>query len=47
MDAKQRAFLIAPACSDPPEGRECRTMQALADRLVEPGMVDSVSDETL
>lgn len=47
LDAKQEAFLIALACSDPPEGREHWTMQLLADRLVELGVVDSISDETV
>ncbi|WP_160173297.1 helix-turn-helix domain-containing protein, partial [Chloroflexus sp. MS-G] len=35
LDSKQEAFLIALACSAPPEGRERWTMQLLADRLVE------------
>ncbi len=47
LDGKQEAFLIALACSDPPEGREHWTMQLLADRLVELGVVDSISDETV
>lgn len=47
LDAKQEAFLIALACSDPPEGREHWTMQLLADRLVELGIVESISDETV
>lgn len=47
LDAKQRAVLIALACSDPPEGRQCWTMQLLADRLVELEVVDSISDETV
>ncbi|OUC07400.1 transposase [Litorilinea aerophila] len=47
LDAKGEALLIALACSDPPQGRACWTMQLLADRLVELGMVDSISDETV
>lgn len=47
LGAKQEAFLIALACSDPPEGRERWTMQLLANRLVELGVVDSISDETV
>jgi transposase len=47
LDAKRRAFLIALACSDPPEGREHWTMQLLADKLVELGVVESISDETV
>lgn len=47
LDARGEATLIALACSDPPEGRECWTMQLLADRLVELGVVESISDETV
>ena len=35
LDGKAEAFLVATACSDPPEGRQCWTMELLADRLVE------------
>ena len=47
LDAAGEATLIALACSDPPEGRERWTMQLLADKLVELGVVDSISDETV
>ena len=47
LDAKQEAFLVAVACSDPPEGREHWTMPLLADRLVALGVVESISDETV
>ena len=47
LDGKQEAFLIAPACSAPPEGRERWTMQLLADRMVERKIVESISDETV
>jgi transposase len=47
LDGQQEAFLVALACSQPPEGREHWTMQLLADRLVELGVVDSISDETV
>lgn len=47
LDGKQEAFLVALACSEPPEGREHWTMQLLADRLVELGVVESISDETV
>jgi hypothetical protein len=33
--------------SDPPEGCERWTMQLLADRLVEVGLVEEISDETV
>jgi len=39
--------LIALACSDPPEGR-CRwTMELLADRIVQLGVVEEISQETV
>jgi transposase len=47
LDGKQEAFLIALACSDAPEGRTCWTMQLLAGRLVELGVVEAISDETV
>lgn len=48
LDGKQEAFLVALACSDAPDGRESWTMQLLADRLVELGVVsEPVSDETV
>ena len=47
LDSKPEAFLIALACSAPPEGRERWTMQLLADRLVELKIVESISDETV
>jgi transposase len=47
LDGKQEAFLVALTCSAPPEGRRCWTMQLLADRLVELGLVEAVSDETV
>ena len=34
LDGKQEAFLVAMACSAPPEGRAKWSMQLLADRLV-------------
>jgi transposase len=47
LDGKQEAFLIALACSNPPEGRQCWTMQLLADKLVAVQMVGAISDETV
>jgi transposase len=47
LDGKQEAFLIALACSTPPEGRTCWTMQLLADRLIELRIVNAISDETI
>ena len=47
LNGKQEAFLVATACSTPPEGRARWTMQLLADRLIELKQVDSISDETV
>ena len=47
MQGEAEKRLIALACSDPPEGR-CRwTMELLADRIVQLGYVDNVSQETV
>lgn len=47
LDGKQEALLVALACSEPPEGRSCWTMQLLADKLVTLQVIDSISDETV
>jgi transposase len=47
LDGKQEAFLVALACSTPPEGRTSWTMQLLADTLVELRVTDAISDETV
>lgn len=47
LDGKAEAFLVALACSDPPEGREHWSMQMLADKLVELSLVEAISDETV
>lgn len=47
LNGKQEAFLVALACSDPPEGRVRWTMQLLADRLITLHVVDSITDETV
>lgn len=47
LDGRQEAFLIALACSAPPEGRTCWTMQLLADQMVTLQQVDAISDETI
>ncbi len=41
------AFLIATACTAPPNGRESWTMQLLADKLVSLELIESISDETV
>ena len=47
LEGKQEAFLVALACSTPPEGRTLWTMQLLADKLVELRVIDTISDETV
>jgi transposase len=47
LDGKQEAFLIALACSPPPEGRKGWTMQLLANKLVELRVVEAIADETV
>jgi transposase len=47
LQGKAEAFLVALACSAPPEGRQRWTMQLLADRLVELDVVESISDDTV
>lgn len=47
LDGNQEAYLVALACSGPPEGRREWTMQLLADRLVSVGIAEKISDETV
>ncbi len=47
LDGKQTAFLVALACSEPPNGHANWTMQLLADRLVTLQVSEAVSDETV
>jgi transposase len=47
LTGKQEAYLVALACSDPPEGKKRWSMQLLADRLVELEIVEKISDETV
>lgn len=47
LDGKAEAYLVALACSEPPEGRERWTMQMLADKMVEVELVERMSDETV
>ena len=47
LDGHQEAYLVALACSDPPEGKKRWSMQMLADKLVELKVVDEISDETV
>ena len=44
IDGEAEAKIIALTCSEPPEGR-CRwTLQLLADKVVEMGILESISD---
>ena len=43
----QEAHLVALACSPPPAGRVCWTMQLLADKLVELEIVESIGREAV
>src|SRR5262245_13317795 len=47
LGGREEAFLIATACSAPPSGRTRWTLQLLADRLVEVGIVDAISEDTV
>ncbi len=48
LDGKQEAFLVALACTTPPTGHECWTMQLLADKLLELKIIEQeMSDETV
>lgn len=47
LDGKAEAHLIALACSDAPGGRDHWPLRLLADKLVELGVVESVSHETI
>ncbi len=47
LSEKGEAYLIALSCSAPPNEQVKWTMQLLADRLVEVGIVDEISDETV
>lgn len=47
LSAKAEARLVAEACSAAPEGREHWTMRLLAGRVIELGLADSCSHETV
>jgi transposase len=47
LDGHGEAYLVVLACSEPPDGRGCWTLQLLADKIVELGHVDSISYETV
>jgi transposase len=47
LDGNAEAYLVALACSDAPGGREHWPLRLLADKLVELGVVESISHETV
>ena len=47
LNAKQEAHLVALACSTPPEGKQRWALRALAGRMVELGIVEEISYETV
>jgi transposase len=47
LGPKEQAFVVALACTKPPEGRHRWTMQLLADRVVELQLVPDISDEAI
>lgn len=47
LDVKQGAYLMALACSQPPDGREHWTLKLLSDRLVQLDITDRISYETV
>jgi len=47
LDGKAQAHLIALACSEAPNGRDHWSLRLLADKLVELGVVESLSHEAV
>jgi transposase len=47
LGPKERAYVVALACTKPPEGRHRWSMQMLADRLIELEMVPEITDEAI
>ncbi len=47
LDGRQGAHLVAVACSTPPAGRARWSLRLLADRIVELGIVETVSSATV
>ena len=47
LDGRQEAYLIALACSQPPEGCVRWTVRLLAEQLVELGYIETISHETV
>lgn len=47
LDDTQTAYLVALACSAPPDGQAQWTMELLAEQLVTDGIVERISPETV
>lgn len=47
LDGAAEARLVQLACNKAPDGRENWTLQLLADKLIELGVVETVSYETV
>jgi transposase len=47
LDGRAEATLIATACSDAPEGHEHWSLRLLAGKLVQLGVVEAISHETV
>jgi len=47
LDDGQAAYLVALACSDPPDGRRRWTLELLSKRLVDDGITPDISTETV
>lgn len=47
LDGQAEAHLVALVCAGPPRGRKTWTMELLAGRLIQAGVVDSVTGETV
>ena len=47
LDGRGEAYLIAITCSEPPDEQDHWTLRAIADRLVELRVVDSISHEAV
>lgn len=47
LDGEQEAHLFRIACSEPPEGRDRWSLRLLADQMVDLGIVETLSHETV
>jgi transposase len=47
LDEGQEAYLTAIACTEPPSGRARWTLELLAQRLIEEGVIEHIAPETV